>query len=168
MSPLLQWRRPAYIAAGFSGVFALSLLLLQPLLIAGLLPGLSRLGSRRFHKFVGGVLVLLVVAHVFGLWLTSPPDVIDALLLVSPTPFSIWGVLAMWCLFAAAILVALRSRIPIPAHRWRQVHRILVGVTVIGSVIHALMIEGAMGTISKIILCAIVVLTAGYVLSRKT
>src|SRR3954452_1815794 len=40
-SDLLQWRGPVYILAGFAGIFALGLLLVQPLLIAGYLPGFS-------------------------------------------------------------------------------------------------------------------------------
>ncbi|MEM6906031.1 MAG: ferric reductase, partial [Pseudomonadota bacterium] len=39
MSPLLAWREPVYIAAGAAGVVGLALLLVQPLLAAGLLPG---------------------------------------------------------------------------------------------------------------------------------
>src|SRR3954453_1646076 len=37
-SDLLQWRGTIYILAGFAGIFALGLLLVQPLLIAGYLP----------------------------------------------------------------------------------------------------------------------------------
>ncbi|MEL7174650.1 MAG: hypothetical protein AAFN05_17005, partial [Pseudomonadota bacterium] len=40
-SPLLAWREPVYIAAGFAGVVTLGLLLLQPLLAGGYLPGVS-------------------------------------------------------------------------------------------------------------------------------
>ena len=38
-SPLLEWRGPVYVAAGFAGIVALALLLIQPLLVAGALPG---------------------------------------------------------------------------------------------------------------------------------
>ena len=40
-SPLLAWRDPVYIAAGFAGVVAMALLLVQPLLAGGYLPGLG-------------------------------------------------------------------------------------------------------------------------------
>ena len=33
-------------------------------------------------------MAVAVVIHVAGLWITSPPDMIDALLFTSPTPFS--------------------------------------------------------------------------------
>jgi hypothetical protein len=62
---------------------------------------------------MGSLLVALVLVHVGGLLIASPPDAIDALLLRSPTPFSVWGVLAMWATFAAALLAALRERLAI-------------------------------------------------------
>ena len=110
-SPLLAWREPIYIAAGFAGVVALGLLLLQPLLAGGYLPGVRMRLGRRLHVWVGAGLVLAVVVHVAGLWLTSPPDVVDALLFRSPTPFSVWGVIAMWAVFATSLLGALRGRL---------------------------------------------------------
>src|SRR3954467_980209 len=78
-SPLLEWRGPVYILAGFAGIIALGLMLVQPLLIAGYLPGLSAYRGRRVHHWIGGALVVMVVIHVGGLWITSPPDMIDAL-----------------------------------------------------------------------------------------
>src|SRR3954447_20401122 len=83
-SPLLEWRGPVYILAGFSGIVALGLVLVQPLLIGGYLPGLSGYRGRRAHYWIGGALVVVVMVHVIGLWVTSPPDMIDALLFVSP------------------------------------------------------------------------------------
>ncbi|PHR19683.1 MAG: ferric reductase [Hoeflea sp.] len=155
MSPLLAWRDPVYIAAGFAGVVAMALLLFQPLLAAGLLPGLSGPRGRRVHRWIGSALVLAVIVHVVGLWVTSPPDVIDALLFASPTPFSAWGVIAMWALFASALLAGLRRRVP-PRH-WRRAHTLLAAVIVVGSVVHAMLIEGTMETFSKAALCALVV-----------
>ncbi|SNY92562.1 Ferric reductase like transmembrane component [Cohaesibacter sp. ES.047] len=153
MSPLLAWRRPAYIIAGFSGVIAMCLLLLQPLLAGGLLPGLSLLRARRVHLWTGIALVGAVLVHVGGLWITSPPDAIDALLLRAPTAFSYWGVVAMWALFIAALLVALKPRLPLRLPTWRLLHRALAVVIVIGSVIHAWLIEGTMEPVSKAVLC---------------
>ena len=150
-SPLLAWRDPVYIAAGFAGVIAMALLLLQPLLAGGYLPGLPVRRGRRVHRVVGITLVGAVVFHVVALWITSPPDVVDALLLVSPTPFSVWGVLAMWGLFAAALLAGLRRRLP--PRVWRLCHTTLVVIVVASSVAHAMLIEGTMGTISKAVLC---------------
>jgi len=156
-SPLLAWREPIYIAAGFAGIVAMALLLVQPLLIGGYLPGLSGRLSRHVHRAVGGVLVLAVAIHVAALWVTSPPDVVDVLLLRSPTPFSVWGVVAMWAVFAAALLAVFRQRLHLSPRQWRIGHTALVATTVIGGVVHAMLIEGTMGTVSKAALCALAV-----------
>lgn len=155
-SPLLAWRDPVYIAAGFAGAVAMALMLVQPLLAAGYLPGLSIHRGRRLHRWIGGVLVVVVVIHVAGLWITSPPDVIDALLFVSATPFSSWGVIAMWAVFAAALLAALRRRLRL--RTWRIGHTSFAVVIVVGSVVHAILIEGTMETVSKVTLCALVLM----------
>ncbi|KQU53530.1 ferric reductase [Bosea sp. Leaf344] len=156
-SPLLAWRGPTYIVAGFAGVLALALVLLQPLLAAGYLPGFPVPRGRRLHRWVGAALVAAIIVHVAGLWLTSPPDVVDALLFDSPTPFSAWGVVAMWAAFAAALLAALRRPLRIKPLLWRLGHTVLVVLVVLGGVVHALLIEGTMGSNSKLVLCALVV-----------
>ena len=164
MSPLLAWRDPVYIAAGFAGIIGLFLLLFQPLLAGGLLPGISAVRARRLHRWVGGGLALSVIVHVAGLWVTSPPDVVDALLLRSPTSFSIWGVLALWSVLGAACLVVFRKRIGLRQRTWRLIHRALAVVSVLGIVIHSLKIEGAMETVSKTVLCGLVVVVGVWVL----
>lgn len=153
-SPQLAWREPIYIAAGFAGIIGMTLMVFQPLLAAGFLPGLPALSGRRIHKAIGAIVVAAIVLHVAGLWITSPPDVIDALLLVSPTPFSIWGVLAMWAAFATAALAALRRRWRIRWRIWRLCHTAFFLVIVAGTVAHVLLIDGTMETISKLMLCA--------------
>src|SRR3954453_16641561 len=82
-SPQLEWRDPVYILAGFAGIVALGLVLVQPLLIGGYLPGLPAYRGRRAHHWIGGALVVALVVHVGGLWITSPPDMIDALTFAS-------------------------------------------------------------------------------------
>lgn len=156
MSELLAWRDPIYIGAGFAGIMGLGLLLVQPLLIGGSLPELSPRRARLVHRWTGGVLVVAVIIHVAGLWITSPPDVIDALLFRSPTPFSAWGVIAMWTIFAVAVLATLRRRLGLRPTTWRITHSIMAVVIVAGTVIHALLIEGTMEIVSKGALCALV------------
>ena len=158
LSPLLEWRGPVYILAGFAGIIALGLVLVQPLLIGGYLPGLSGRIGRRAHLWIGGTLVAAVVIHVAGLWITSPPDMIDALTFTSPTPFSPFGVIAMWAIFAVALLAALRRRLR--PRTWRVAHMLLAIVIVAGSVVHAVLIEGTMETVSKAALCALVLAAA--------
>lgn len=156
-SPLLQWREPVYIVAAFAGVIGMALILLQPLLAGGYLPGLPLSRGRRLHRWIGAALVLSVIIHVGGLWITSPPDVIDALLFVSATPFSLWGVIAMWAIFATVLLVMLRSRGAVRPRFWRLGHSALALIIVFGTVLHALLIQGTMGQISKIALAALVI-----------
>ncbi len=156
-SPLLAWRDPIYIAAGLAGVVALALLLIQPSLAGGYLPGLGARLGRRLHAWIGAGLVAAVAVHVAALWLTSPPDVVDALLFSSPTPFSAWGVVAMWAVFATALLAALRGRLRPRLMVWRLCHISLAVVIVVGSVVHAMLIDGTMGLLSKAVLCALAV-----------
>jgi predicted ferric reductase len=161
-SPLLAWRGPVYILAGFAGIVALGLVLVQPLLIAGYLPGLSAYRGRRAHHWIGGALVVAVLIHVGGLWITSPPDMIDALTFTSPTPFSPFGVIVMWAIFAVAVLAVLRQRLGL--RTWRIAHMTLAVVIVVGGVVHAMLVEGTMETMSKAALCALVVAAALRVL----
>lgn len=162
-SPQLAWRGPVYILAGFSGIVALELMLVQPLLIAGYLPGLSAFRGRRVHHWIGGALVAAIVIHVAGLWITSPPDMIDALLYLSPTPFSPWGVTAMWAIFAVALLAIFRRRLRL--RTWRIAHMLLAIIIVAGSVVHGILIEGTMETVSKVALCILVLAAAIKVLA---
>lgn len=162
-SPLLAWREPVYIAAGLAGVVAFALLLLQPLLAGGYLPGVRMRLGRHLHAWVGAGIVVAVVVHVAALWVTSPPDVADALLLRSPTPFSGWGVAAMWAVFATAILAALRGRLRLKPMVWRLCHVSLAVVIVAGSIVHAMLIDGTMEIISKIVLSALVAAAAAKV-----
>lgn len=164
-SPLLAWRQPVYILAGFAGILGLGLLLAQALLISGALPGLAPVRARRVHRIAGATLVLSVLLHIAGLWLTSPPDVIDALLFRAPTVFSPLGVIAMWALFGAAALALLRHRLG--PRKWRAGHLILTGVAIAATAGHALLIEGTMEPLSKAALCLFAVAAYTYAARPK-
>jgi predicted ferric reductase len=164
-SPLLAWRDPVYILAGFAGIIALGLVLVQPLLVGGYLPGLSGYRGRRAHHWIGGALVVAVVVHVGGLWITSPPDMIDALTFTSPTPFSPFGVVAMWAIFSVALLAAFRRRLG--PRTWRIAHMSLAVVIVLGGVVHSVLIEGTMETMSKAALCTLVLAAAIKVMAER-
>ena len=163
-SPLLQWRQPVYILGGFAGVVAMALMLVQPLLVAGWLPGFRGPPGRRLHRLTGLSLLGAVLVHVGALWVFSPPDVIDALTFTSPTPFSAWGVLAMWAVMASAVLALWRRRMG--ARRWRALHGGLVVVIVAGGVAHAVLIEGTMEWVSKLLLCAAVLAASAIALFK--
>lgn len=163
-SPYLPSRDVAYIVGGFAGIVCLSLLVLQPLLAAGYLAGSEGPAGRRWHRWIGVVIVGAVALHVGGLYLASPEDTTDALLLVSPTPFSVHGVLAMWGVAATAVLVLFRRRLGLRHSNWRLIHNGLAAIVVAATVVHALQIEGAMEPGSKWLLCAAVVAAAGVAL----
>ena len=165
LSPLLAWREPIYILAGLAGIVGLALMLFQPLLAGGYLPGISLGSARRIHRYIGAILVVSVLLHVVALWITSPPDVADVLLFRSPAPFSIWGAVAMWAIFFAGLLAVFRRRVALQV--WRKCHSVLVIVAVVGTVIHALLIEGTMEMVSKTILCAAVALALVKVLNDR-
>lgn len=162
-SPLLDYRSEAYVVAGLSGAIALALMLLQPLLAAGYLPGLRLFQARNLHRWIGMAIVAGVALHIGGLYLTSPPDALDALLLVSPTPFSIYGVIGMWGLVLTVVLVVVRTRLGLRPRLWRLVHNGVVAVVVASSVAHALMIDGTMGAISKQLLCVAIIVALAVV-----
>lgn len=157
-SPLLAWRSAVYIAAGFAGIIAMALMLVQPLLTGGYIPGFTRYQARRTHQWIGAAIVAAVILHVAGLYVTSPPDVIDALVFDSPTPFSNWGVIAMWAIFVVALMVVLRDSIGLRARTWRMVHTGLVSVIIVGTVVHAVLIQGTMETVTKIALSVLLVI----------
>lgn len=165
-SPLLEYRGLPYIASGLAGAVALALLLVQPLLAGGYLPGLRPAAARRWHRRLGTVLVACVALHVGGLYITSPPDALDALMLVSPTPFSVYGVAAMWAVILTVPLVVLRARLRLRPTAWAWAHNALAVVVVIGTVVHALLIEGTMGAASKWALCVAVLLVTAVVILR--
>jgi predicted ferric reductase len=163
-SPYLAYRNLPYIVGGFAGIVCLALFVVQPLLAAGYLPGPGLVTERRWHRGVGVVIVLCVVLHVGGLYVTSPPDTMDALLLAAPTPFSVYGVLAMWGVVVTAVLVVLRHRLGLRYATWYLIHNGLALVVVVATVIHALQIEGAMEIVSKWLLCLAALTSTGATL----
>jgi len=156
-SEYIQYRSAVYVTAGFAGVIALALLLLQPLLASGLLPGIAVPAGRRLHRWTGVALLVALAVHVAGLWVTSPPDMVDALTFTAPTAFSVFGVVAMWALIAAALLAGFRKKLRFRPQVWRLAHTTAAGVVVVGSAVHALMIEGTMGSVSKTLICAVLI-----------
>lgn len=170
LSPQLSWRDPIYITAGFAGIVGMTLLLFQPLLAGRYLPGLTPIQSRQIHRVCGILLVFLVVMHVAGLWITSPPDMIDALLFRSPTPFSKWGVLSMWALVGAAIFAIYKPRLKLKNRTWQKIHFAFAAIGVVACVLHVVQIEGTMEFYSKIALCILVsiaTIKVGFVLFKR-
>jgi len=159
-SPLQAARESVYIAGALAGVLALSLLFVQPLLAAGFLPGISPSRERRWHRWLGGALLLTVALHVIGLYLASPDDMLDALLLVAPTPFSLYGVIALWAVVLIALSAILRSRARAHLAMWNRIHSLLAVIVVGSSLVHVWMIDGSMNSLSKTVTCISIALAA--------
>ncbi|WP_245883991.1 ferric reductase-like transmembrane domain-containing protein [Hartmannibacter diazotrophicus] len=164
LSPLLAYRSVPYTVGGFAGILCLAVLFIQPVLAAGYLPGLRLAEARKWHRRAGWAIVTLVALHIGGLYLTSPPDTLDALMLVAPTPFSVYGVIALWGIVLTVLLVSLRRRMGMRSSIWRIVHNGLALIVVVATVVHALQIEGTMEPISKWALCLAVLLVTSLTL----
>ncbi len=164
-SPYLASRDMIYASASVGGIAGLALLLIQPLLAAGIMPGLSQIRARRIHQLGGTLLILCVAVHIIGLYLTSPPDMIDALTLQAPTAFSVYGFVALWSILFTLPLLWIRATRRIAPRRWRTIHNLVALVIVGTTVAHAILIEGLMGQTSKLVLCiAVIVATLGATL----
>lgn len=166
-SPQLAWRDPIYIASGFAGVAALSAMLVQPLLAGNFKSlGLNPLRARRLHRLVGFGLTAAVFAHIAGLYVTSPLDVIDVFLLRAPTVYSFWGLLALYALLAAFLVVFCRRRLRFHPRFWRITHAALAIIAATGTVAHTLLIQGTMEPVSKVILCITVMVATAFTAFR--
>lgn len=159
-SPWLQWRSSVYVVAGFAGVLAYALLLLQPLFKLSALPGLKARANLLGHRLVGSVIALAAALHIIGLWITSPPDVIDTLLFRSPAPFAPFGVVAMWALIALLVVIGLKRRLKLKPKTWQFIHKSLAIVLILSGALHALLIEGTMEFWSKLVLVLLIVISA--------
>ncbi|WP_293859335.1 ferric reductase-like transmembrane domain-containing protein [uncultured Alsobacter sp.] len=154
VSPLQRGREALWVIGGMAGVLAFSLLFVQPVLMARVPRLLAPAAALRWHRRVGSCAIALVLLHVGALYAYSPDDVRDALLLVSPTPFSVYGVIGLVGIVGTAVLVVLRRAWPSAAMRtWRLFHSLLAIVIVTAGAVHALMIEGTMEDRTKLVLC---------------
>jgi predicted ferric reductase len=163
LSPLQAGREFLWITGGMAGVVAMSLLFVQPLLMATAPSLLSAGAGRRWHRWAGIVIIAMVGLHIGALYAYSPDDITDALLLVAPTPFSLYGVISLWCLVLTALLVATRRVLRLAPRQWRLLHSVLAVAIVSSGVVHAVLIEGAMEEFSKLTVCvaALATTTAG-------
>lgn len=161
-SPLLAYRQPIYISASFAGIVGLTILLIQPLFLIGALPVAN---SRKAHMCLGVGLIIAVVIHVAGLWITSPPDVIDVFFFRSPTPFSVWGMLAFCAVFTAAVLAVIRRKIGL--RLWRLGHTAAVFTVVMGTILHGWFVQGTMKPVTKALLSIAILLVFALALRQR-
>lgn len=158
LSPLQTTRDVLWITGSLAGVASMSLLFLQPLwLLASSFTRYTR--ARHWHRWGGVAIVAAVLLHVGALYVTSPPDVLDALLFVSPTPFSVYGVTGLIAVLLLAVLSAWRMAGGRNTARWRMAHGMLGMVVVVLGGVHAWLIDGTMSPASKLILALAALVT---------
>lgn len=175
-SPLLKGRDAIWVMGGLAGVAALGLLLVQPMLAVGVRAGTLPRAARIWHRWTGIAIAGLTVLHVAALYAYSPDDILDVLLFVSPTPFSVYGMIGLCGVVLTILVVALRRPLGLKPAHWRVVHSALAVVIVLAGAVHAFMIDGAMEPMSKLALClaavtatvvAVVSVNSGLLRSRQ-
>ena len=62
----------------------------------------------------------------------------------------------MLAIFVTALLAVLRRRLRLRHRIWRISHGVLAVVIVVGTVAHAMLIEGTMEAVSKAVLCGLI------------
>jgi len=118
LSPLQVGRDFWWIVGALAGIVALSLVVLQVLLTTPWLIGILDTSTMRLHRLLGLAVAGVVIAHVLGLYLYSPDDVSDALVLAAPT-HSRLGVLSAWCVLLSVALALARRRLGLTYSDWQ-------------------------------------------------
>lgn len=156
-SPLSATREPMWVAGSLLGVLALALLPLQALLPQRVrrstaATGAGALGVPRLHRLVGLGVLAATVLHVAALYVVSPDDIGDALVLQAPT-YSRLGMISAVCLIGTVLFALLRRRTGLDAANWRLIHGGLAVAIVGTAAAHVLMIRGALDGPVEIALC---------------
>ena len=157
LSPLQVGRAPIWILGTLAGVLSLSLLVVQLLLPTAWLNlffGEQNLG---WHGVLGISVTGLVIAHIVGLYLYSPDDIGDALILAAPT-YSRFGVLSFWCLLLSVVLALTRHKLQLVYSDWQILHSALAVAIVGTAVAHVVLLQGSLDGFAEGLLCGSVVI----------
>lgn len=162
LSPLQAGRDLTWIAGGLTGVLALGLLVPQGLLATGWITTGPR--QRRWHRRTAYLLILAVLAHVGGLYLYSPDDILDALLLHMPL-YSKLGVASLAALVLVAALAAARRAFRRHPSGWRIAHGTLAALVAATAIGHTVLAWGALdGWAERLTVLAVMLAIAGALL----
>lgn len=163
-SPYLAYRNPAYILGGFAGIVCLALLLIQPLLAAGYLPGLSPVQARRWHRRAG-VGDRAVRGDPCRRPVRDQPARHDRRA-VAGRADPVLGLRGGGDVepLPGRRLVPLRRRTRLGPRGWSLLHNLLALVVVVATALHAVQIEGAMEPVSKTALCGLVLIATAAAL----
>ncbi len=141
-------RDATWVLGAVAGIIALSLLVVQVLLPTPWLTGLDL----RLHRLLGLGVAGLVLVHIVGLFLYSPDDVRDALVLAVPT-HSRLGVLSAWSVALSVALALARRRLGLTYSDWQILHAALA-VAIVGTAVgHTVMIRGTLDGPAELLLC---------------
>jgi predicted ferric reductase len=151
-SPLQQGRDATWVLGALFGVVALGLIAVQVLLPTPWLDDLLGGHELRWHRILGLSVAAVVVAHVAGLYLYSPDDVRDALVLSAPT-YSRLGVLSAWMLGLSIVLALARRRLGLTYSDWQILHSALAVAVVGTAVAHTVMIRGTLDGPAEMLTC---------------
>jgi predicted ferric reductase len=163
-SPLQAGRDLSWVLGGLAGVVALGLLAVQVLLPTPFMDALLAGHDLRWHRAVGLAVAGIVLAHVVGLYVYSPDDVRDALVLAAPT-YSRLGVLSAWSVGLSIALAIARRRLGLTYSDWQILHSALAVAIVTTAVGHTVMIRGTLDGPAELLACgaALVAVSAAVV-----
>jgi hypothetical protein len=152
LSSLQVGRAPLWVLGTLAGILALSLLVVQVLLPTGWLNALVDKQNLRWHRILGVTITGLVITHIIGLYLYSPDDIGDALILAAPT-YSRLGVLSAWCLLLSVMLAFARHKLHLADSDWQTLHSAFA-VAIVGTAIaHAMLLQGTLDGFAEGLLC---------------
>lgn len=152
LNPLQSGRAPLWVLGTVAGVLSLSLIVVQVLLPTGWLNDWIGEQNLRWHRILGMTVTGLVIAHVLGLYLYSPDDIGDALVLAAPT-YSRLGVLSAGCLLLSVTMATARSKLPLAPADWQILHHVLAVAIVGTGVAHAILLQGTLDGFAEGLLC---------------
>jgi hypothetical protein len=163
-SPLQVGRDAGWVLGAVAGAVALSLLAVQAALPTPWLDGVLARPWSALHRAVGLAVAAVVLAHMAGLYLSSPDDVRDALLLRAPT-YSRLGVLSAWTVGLSIALALARRRLGLTYSDWQILHSALAVAIVTTAVGHTVMIRGTLDGPAELLACgaALVAVSAAIV-----
>ncbi len=125
----------ALVLSTAAGALAVSALVLQPLLAGR--------GRISVHRLLGGVALVLVLAHVAGLFIVAPDDALFAMSPDGPTRARM-ALIATIALLAVVLLGVLRERLPMSGATWRILHGFLATLVILLGFGHAVLTDGAL------------------------
>ena len=131
----LEGAPAALVLSTAAGALAVSALVLQPLLA-----GRGRIGP---HRMLGAVALVLVLAHVAGLFVVAPDDALFAMSPDGPTRARM-ALIATIALVAVVALGVGHGRLPIGAASWRILHAFLAVLVIALGIGHAVLTDGAL------------------------